>query len=180
MDAADFGALFDSFTDTVFRLETLQYYDVSAEDEDFRAWRERAPLPEYSVRTSSWLARIAATTITAGKQWSRAHLIRHPLTDYLDWEIRGYLEQQAVGEQILLVDLDQHPELSDVGPDFWLFDERTDHPGAVLMRYDEAGRMASRELAVEPATIQELAEIKARVLGAAVPLNTYLAGRRVA
>ena len=62
----------------------------------------------------------------------------HPLTEYTRYGLTSFVESQAVGAQIRIVDLNRHPELSDLGPDFWLFD--TGQPGAfaIVMRY-EAG-----------------------------------------
>lgn len=180
MDAASFGALFDSFTHTAFRLETRQTYEVSAEDESFRAFREGAAQPERSVRTSPWMRRIALST-AQGKEWSRIHLIRHPLSEYLRWELGGYVESQAVGERIGLVDLDEHPEHTNVGPDFWLFDAETDHPQAVLMHYDDAGNLLGREHATHALLVKDALDYTRRLLAdIAIPLNTYLAGRSVA
>jgi hypothetical protein len=177
MDSGAFNALFERFTRSAFRLETLPAYAVSAEDARLRAFREGAPRPERSVRTDPWLARIALTTIRDGKSWSRVHLIRHPLTEYLRFELVSYTESQAVGEQVGLVDLDEHPELAESGPDFWLFDWDTDQPFATLMHYTEDGRVDRRELVTEPERVAELDERRRQVTEVAVPLNVYLARR---
>jgi hypothetical protein len=78
----EFDDAFDQFRVSAFRLETMQYYSVSAEDARIRAFREGTPRPERSVRTSPWLRRIALTT-AAGKLWSRVHVIKEPLSEYL-------------------------------------------------------------------------------------------------
>lgn len=143
MTPDDFNAAFDEFRVSAFRLECLQTYAVSAEDARLRAFREGLPRPERSVRTSPWLQRIAATTI-GGKSWARARLVRHPLTEYTRYELIGLVESQAVGEQIRIVDLNSHPELSDLGPDFWLFDADEPDEFAIVMRY-EAGSVLGYE-----------------------------------
>ena len=91
MNFDEFDAWFDRFERSTFRLETLQRYAVSEEDERLRAFREGAPRPERSVRTSPWLRRIAVTTV-AGKRWQRVHIVEHPLSEYLCYEIEGYVE----------------------------------------------------------------------------------------
>jgi hypothetical protein len=140
----EFNAAFDGFRVSAFRLECLQTYAVSAEDARLRAFREGLPRPERSVRTNPWLARIAATTIT-GKEWTRARLVRHPLTEYTRYELIGFTESQAVGDQTRIVDLDTRPELADLGPDFWLFDAGAPDEFAIIMRYDAAGAVLSYE-----------------------------------
>jgi len=176
MDAASFDALFDSFTHQVFRLEAHQVYAVSAEDARLRAFREDTARPVRSVRTDPWLQRIALTT-AQGKSWSRVHLIRHPLSEYIRYELVSYVESQAVGESIGLVDLDEHPEFEHA-EDFWLFDEGTEQAHAVLMHYSKSGKVLDREPISAPTAVEELAQLKRQVQAAAVPLNHYLARRR--
>lgn len=167
----EFAALFDRFTDTAFRLERWQTYAVSAEDASVRAFREGLPRPERSVRTSPWLRRIAVTT-AQGRDWSRLRVVEHPLTEYTRHELLGYVESQAAGERILVADRD---DVGDLGPDFWLFDADTDHPCAVVMRYDQDGQIAERELVRDPAAVAALAAVRDRALAVAVPLNAFLA-----
>jgi hypothetical protein len=76
------------------------------------------PRPERSVRTSPWLRRIAVTTV-AGKRWQRVHIVEHLLSEYLCYEIEGYVES-ATGEEISIADRAAHPDLARLGPDFWL------------------------------------------------------------
>jgi hypothetical protein len=37
-----------------------------------------------------------------GKSWSRVHVIQEPLSEYLRYELIGYVESMAVGEEIRL------------------------------------------------------------------------------
>lgn len=140
MTPEEFDDAFDQFAVSAFRLETLQRYSVSAEDTRMRAFREGMPRPERSVRTSPWLRRIALTT-AAGKSWSRVHVIQEPLSEYLRYELIGYVESMAVGEEIRLA----HPPQDQALVDFWLFDAGTPGAFAVLMRYDDAGTVLGYE-----------------------------------
>ncbi len=171
MTPEEFAAVFDQFEHSAFRLETLQRYAVSAEDERLRAFREGLPRPERSVRTSDWLRRIALTT-AGGKSWSRAHLIREPLSEYLRYELIGYIESQACGEEIRLADLAKHPELGDLGPDFWLFDADTPGEFAVLMHYDQDGRVLGYERIGDAGWCRRQRD---RAWSASVSLAEYLA-----
>jgi hypothetical protein len=177
MDGSAFDALFDTFTHRVFRLEALQSYAVSAEDARLRAFRDGTPRPERSVRTDPWLRRIAVST-AAGKSWSRVHLVRHPLSEYLRYELVSYVESQAAGEEIGLVAVETYPQLA--GPDFWLFDWDTDHPQAVVMHYTPDGRVQEREHVTDPGRVEQMNQTRAAAQDAAVALNSYLVVRRSA
>jgi hypothetical protein len=169
----EFNAAFDSFQVSAFRLESLQTYAVSAEDARLRAFREGLPRPERSVRTSPWLHRIAATTI-AGKAWSRVRLVHHPLTEYTRYEMIGFVESQAVGDQIRIVDLNRHPQLSDLGPDFWLFDAGEPDEFAIIMRY-EAGSVLGYERTTDVGWCRDQWD---DAMAASISLAAYLAQRR--
>ena len=79
--------------------------------------------------------------------------------------------------------LADHPDLVTIGPDCWLywrFDEDTHHVHAVLMHYDQDGRIVDREQVTAERVVDALAHTKRLLLDIAVPLNTYLASGRVA
>jgi hypothetical protein len=170
----EFDAAFDGFTTSVWRLEALQRYTVDEEQERIRAWREGAPRPERSVRTSPWLRRIAVSTAD-GKRWGRVHVVRHPLSEYVRYELGGYVESAAAGEEISITDQAAHPRLASVGPDFWLFDEGTPGEFAIMMSYDEDGQWLGAERTSDPDTLARCRQVKALALDHAVPLNAYLA-----
>ncbi len=115
---------FDRFTTTAFRLETLPAYDVPEEPRQLDDFVAGLPVPERSVRTSKWLARMATTTV-AGKAWSRLRVISDRPTPYERWELDRFVESQACGEQIRIIVREDHLDL--VGRDFWLFDAGQPH-----------------------------------------------------
>jgi len=174
MDSQAFDALFDSFKYSAFRLETLQHYAVAAEDARLTAFREGLPRPERSTRTSPWLRRIAATTVE-GKSWSRVHIVEHPLSEYLRYELVSYVESQAVGERISVADRAPHPELAGLRADFWLFDAGTDSAHAVLMHYDQGGAVVGREAVHDLDAVRGLDAARRLAEQYALPLNDYLA-----
>jgi hypothetical protein len=133
-----FDDLFDGFTDTAFRLETRPQYLVDEEQEDFATWRAGLPRLERSPRTSPWLRRIQDTT-RAGKSWCRVHVIDRPLSEYLRYEVVGYRESAAAGEDVRIADRGSSALLEGLRSDFWLFDGDTDHALAVPMHYDPDG-----------------------------------------
>jgi uncharacterized protein DUF6879 len=170
LSPAEFNALFDSFTATVVRLEALPAYAVGgAEGERLAAFRAGQPRPLRSVRTDPWLARIAVTTVTAGKRWSRVRVVDDPLTDYERYELASYRESQSVGEEIQIA---QRRDVGDVGVDFWLFDDRH----VVLMHYHPDGSVDRRELCDDADVVAECRARLTAVEAAAVPLNVALVG----
>jgi uncharacterized protein DUF6879 len=177
MTLEEFDQLFNRFTATAFHLETHQAYAVSEEDERLRAWRDGRPRPERSVRTSPWLQRIASTTI-AGKRWSRVHLIKEPLSEYLRYQLVGYVESQAVGEEIRLASINEYPELAGLGPDMWLFDSGTPGAFGVQLDFDEFGHLIDI-VSVDVDGVVELELERDLALDYSVSLAEYLATRQV-
>ncbi|WP_427888809.1 DUF6879 family protein [Kribbella sp. GL6] len=176
MNFEEFDAYFDRFNADVFRLENLQTYTVGEGDE-VAAHLRGDPAPERSVRTSPWLARIAVTTV-AGKSWQRVHVVDHPLSDYLRYELARYVESQAAGEQVWIVDRTVDEALTELGEDFWLFD--ADSPGAyvVLMHYDDDGHFVGFDHTTDPAVLERCRKERELVRRHAIDLNTYLAERK--
>lgn len=172
MTAADFDALFDSFTTSVVRLETLPAYLVGgAEAERLRAFREGRPRPERSLRTDPWLRRIALTTV-AGKSWTRVRVVDTPLTEYQRYQLASHLEAQVVGERVLMA---SREDVSDRGEDFWLFDRGLPTARAAVMHYDRDGRWLGVDLVTDPAVLAELGKRVDTVCTVAAPLNEFLA-----
>ena len=178
MTPAEFDACFDRFKESVWRLETLQRYTIDEEEERIRAWREGEPRPERSVRTSPWLRRVAVSTAD-GKEWGRVHVVEHPLSEYLRYQIAGYIESAAAGEEIRIADKSADPALADIGPDFWLFDGDSPEAFAILMRYDEAGHWLGADYTTDPETLGRCRQAQAVALRHSVPLNVYLANSRM-
>ncbi|MFF1817405.1 DUF6879 family protein [Kribbella sp. NPDC058245] len=174
MNFEEFDSYFDRFATDVFRLENLQTYAVSEEDARLRAFRDGTARPERSVRTEPWLARIAVTTV-AGKSWERVHVVDHPLSEYLRYELVGYVESQAAGEQILIADRAVDGALTLLGEDFWLFDGDSPDAYAVLMHYDEAGHFVGFDHTTEADVLDRCRRERELVRRHAVGLNTYLA-----
>lgn len=170
MTPEEFDDAFDQFRVSAFRLETLQHYSVSAEDARMRAFREGTPRPERSIRTSPWLRRIALTT-AAGKSWSRVHVIQEPLSEYLRYELIGYVESMAVGEEVRLA----YPLEGRALVDFWLFDAGTPGAFAVLMRYSDDGVVLGYERVDKPAELVTLEAVRGLVWSQSWSLAEQLA-----
>jgi hypothetical protein len=166
----DFGDCFESFEHTAFRLETRQVYTVPAEQERIQAFRAGLPLPERSPRTSPWLARIQVTT-QAGKRWQRIRLVTEPMTDYTRYQLAGYKESAAAGEDIRICRCAAHRDLAALTQDFWLFDNLV----AVFLRYDTGGRFTGTDLTHDPAAISQCQAERDLAARHSMPLAAYLA-----
>lgn len=124
----------------LFRLETLDRYEVPSDGGDFARYLagEAAPDP---ARKAGWHEKLRADRERGVRRW-RVHVITEPLTDYLRFEIEWAHLRNAHLEDIRVLTRDRFPSGAGVG-DFWLVDG--DHP--VLMHYDSAGRFTGAELA---------------------------------
>lgn len=176
MTPAELGAHFDRFTRTAFRLECLQHY--GGEEDRQQAFGAGLPLPERSVRTSPWLARIAVTTATQGKRWQRVRVVEEPLTEYTRYELASYVESQAAGEEIRIARREAVPVTAMRG-DFWLFDPGTPEAFALILDYAPGGKFMNAELVTEPEMLEYCAAERDLALRSSVPLNEYLAGKAV-
>lgn len=171
MTPEEFDTCFDRFRFETFRLETLQQYLVDEEVPRVEAFKRGEPRPERSVRTNPWLRRIA-TTAAAGKDWKRIHAVELPLSEYLRYQIQGYIESQACGEQIRL--FETSGSVLDAG-DFWLFDGDTADAYAVALRYDLDGRWLGADYINDPDQLARYRELRDAVWPAGTGLNEFLA-----
>lgn len=166
MELDDLDALIRKSVRSAFRLETLPQYLVPQEDEEFVAWQAGRPLPPSTPETSPWLRRIQETTAN-GYRWYRVHILDTPLSAYSRFEIAGYVDNQAAGEEIFLVNRDVHADLAALTEDFWLVDDEI----AVSMIYDEDGRFLRPEPVSDVERCRSLRDIALRH---ALPLDEYL------
>mgnify|MGYP000327177678 CR=1 FL=1 len=80
------------------------------------------------------------------------------------------------GEQVLILPAEGiYTAATDA--DFWLLDYGTDHARAALMSYTPDGAFDGFQLVDDPTALVELDRRRAELVMAAVPLNTYVAGR---
>ncbi|MFE7131193.1 DUF6879 family protein [Streptomyces sp. NPDC057638] len=158
-----FGRLFEAFERTAFRLETLAVYDVEEEREEFERFLSGGDMgPEWD--DNPWVRSMT----DLGKQVSRVHVLRSPLTDYLRYELAAYPGNITAGETIGIIDLAERPTPELPDHDFWLFDDRT----VLRMHYTPEGRF----IGAEPLPEGELAEYQGyrdRALTTAEPFATY-------
>jgi len=164
MELDDLASLIGAAQRSVFRLETLAQYLVPAEAELIEAHRAGNPEPLPTPESNPYLARVQ-TAVRRGIQWHRVHVLDHPLTDYLRYELWVYASMQDVGEQIYIAERHSHPSLDALRQDFWLVDDSA----AVTMIYDDEGRFVRPERA----DLQRCRDMRDTALRHAEPFQYY-------
>jgi len=94
--------------------------------------------------------------------------VSSPLSDYLRFEFAAQMPSAQAGEDIRVADLIEHPELTRLRQDFWLFDSET----VLLQHYDEEGRFRGSELRSDVAAY--CCQMRDQALNASIPLMEYL------
>ncbi|MBT2488118.1 hypothetical protein J7E96_06165 [Streptomyces sp. ISL-96] len=163
LSGEEFGALFDTFERTAFRLETLDEYDVEEEREEIARFLAGEGMgPEWT--DNPWVRSMT----DKGKHVARVHVLQSPLTDYLRYELAAYPGNIKAGESIGIIDQTEQPVTGLPDHDFWLFDDTA----VYRMHYTEAGAFIGGEL-LPPERLPEYQEYRDRALAAAVPFANY-------
>jgi hypothetical protein len=154
---AQMGAfIFERFTTDLFRLETLPYYEVASDDQDYRRYLRGEAEPNAADK-APWLDELRADT-AVGKRWRRVHTLSHPLTDYLRYECEwGYVHNVEAGEDVRILDLDtlHLGSFERTITDFVVIDQRY----AVRSLYDDHYRFSHAEVVKDPGSFIALADL---------------------
>jgi len=129
------------------------------------------------VATNSYLAGVARARL-AGKDRGRVRIVEEPLTDYTEYQLIGYQESAAAGEDIRITNRAASPELAGLREDFWLLDEGHRTESVMLMGYTDAGEFTGALLARDGTTLRHCRQAKALAIRYSMPLNEYLATRQ--
>lgn len=166
LSRAEFVELFDTFTESAWRLEIQGTYDEPEEREPLR--RFLAGEPDDLEWMSDWFAWIREITL-AGRQFGRVRVLVEPPTDYQRFEL-GLLTPPAVdaGEDIRVLPADRVHELRLPLHDFWLFDDAR----AAVIHFGPEG-VAGAELLDDDAAVQPFREIRDRAWDASVPYREW-------
>jgi hypothetical protein len=152
------------------RLETLQHYDVSGDEERQRAFLAGDPLPPPRQGKADDLALIADLR-RRGRDVGRVHVVDRPLSDYIRYELAVYAENAAAGEDVLIADRSAHPELEGLARDFAIFDSET----VVLFDYDDSGRVRGYRVADDCETVEGCLAEYGLAAARSLPLAEFLA-----
>lgn len=163
----DLSAVLDrarSVEHAMFRLETLQAYDVAYELEAYERFLRSG---QVDLTPGPWQALVAGH-VAAGRACRRVHVVTEPLTPYLRYELAApYARSIAAGEQIRLLTVAPGSWPPGVpGYDFWVFDEEV-----WVMRYDDAGRFVQIEVDRSPQAAAEHQAAAEKAFTAATPVT---------
>lgn len=163
------------FRYSAFRLETLQDYGGSGEDEEIAAFLTGQPRPPLDPEHEQWASVLAAHR-RAGRIVQRVHVVTEPISDYARWELTwGYAPSVEAGEDIRIVPVREGEgwPLDVPRRDFWLFDARELYD----MHYDPDGMWLGVELVTDPARVAAACHWRDAALHHAVPWRQYMQAR---
>lgn len=172
--AAEFEAKFRRFHYSVFRLETLQVYRGSGEDEWIAAFEAGHPAPPPDPEQDAWEEMIRANR-RAGRVMQRVHVVAEPVSDYMAFELTwAYAPNVTAGEDIRVIPVRDGRWPEDVPRgDFWLFDSTE----LFDARYTDDGTWLGVAPVTDPARIVQACRARAAALHQAQPWRDYMAAR---
>lgn len=166
-----FSRLFVDFRSTAYRLETLQVYDISYEQQEFQDFLAGRPRGEFPG-IANWVDRVR-TGRRLGKTFRRVHVVEEPLSDYVRFEAAwSYRHTVAAGEDVRVIAVGPG-EWPDGVPrqDYWLFDSSR----LVLMNYADDGAFLSAELVEDPERVAQAKRWQQRAWDQSTPFKVYAA-----
>jgi hypothetical protein len=160
--------------ESMYRLETLQAYDVAYERAQYAAFLAGEAI---DLTPGPWQVSVGRHR-SASRAVERVHVVTEPLTDYLRYEMAtSYRRNRAAGERIGIIPATPGHWPSDVPTrDHWLFDDRD----LWIMLYDHQGRFIEAERRTDPAEIRNAVVGKQVALTTAIPFDDYLQTRNPA
>lgn len=142
----EFGAIFDNFEHTAFRLEVRDRYDEPYENESLHKFL--AGEPDDLPWMQEWLDMIRAA-MADGRRFRRVRVVSLPLTDYSRFGVWCAQFTNAAGEDIRYLTRDRAEATELPHHDYWLFDSRT----LVRMHINDDDQFLGAELVEEPAAV---------------------------
>jgi hypothetical protein len=117
--STDLRTALEAARHSIFRLEALQVYAGSGEDEALAAFRTGGE-PVRPRDKDAYTAMVRAA-VGRGCTVQRVHVVTEPLSEYLQWELRySYPLNVEAGEDVRIAVTATEPRI----PDFWLLDDR--------------------------------------------------------
>lgn len=144
IDRAEFGALFERYEHTAFRLETRDRYNEPYTAEALRRYLAGEPI-DYSER-EPWGDKVRAA-VARGKRMERVRVVTEPLTDYVRYSMHIARLNNEAGEDIRYLPRARAADLDLPDVDFWLFDSIK----AAVLHYDDDDRSLDQRDLVDDA-----------------------------
>lgn len=171
LDATELGEIIEATQRSIFRLEAMAEYNVTAADRDVT--RYLAGEEPDMDRKQAWLDTLRAR-VARGIELRHVRVLRTPLSDYdrmaCEW---GFDYNVQTGQQVRVWDTSRHSagELAhiDAAGDFYLLDSGT----LLQMFYNEAGGFTGALSPAEPEAVQRYGRLAARVWQEAEPFSAW-------
>lgn len=155
---------------SAFRLECLQVYAGSGEDEGIAAFHRGDLVPPPDPAGDEYSAMLHAHR-AAGRTRQRVHVVSEPITAYLAYELTwAYGPHVAAGEDIRIIPAGRHWPVDVPVQDFWLFDSQYRFD----LRYDRNGQWIGVEPAPDPAMVAEACFVRDAAVHQSMPWSDYL------
>jgi hypothetical protein len=169
---AECSRLLASFSHSAWRLETYDTYHLDYEAADFQQFLAGRSAPPTEISWwRPWLDMVTAMT-REGKRVGRVRILAEPPTDYQRWELWAAPWHAQAGEHIGYLTRTQANTLGlPTEYDWWLLDEQS----VIVMRFDEIGRIAGKDLVTDPGIVAEHREWRDLAVRHAVPAEVYSA-----
>jgi hypothetical protein len=172
LGSAEFGQLFTEVKRSWFRLETLQHYDVSGEQEQFDAFQAGKATMPYDPADAEWSTMVSGH-IAAGRTLQRVHVVAEPLSPYVQYELTwGYRPALEAGEDIRVIPCAEGawPNGLPEAHDFWLLDE-----ALWLMAYDPDGRPLYADHITDQTRVKQHLSWRDVAITRSIPVDDYIA-----
>ncbi len=99
----EFNRLFTDFKFTAYRLEALQRYDVTYEQDEFSRFLAGEARGEFPG-IAEWIDGTVTKAVAAGKSLSRVHVVELPMSDYVRFECAwAYEHTVEAGEDVRIL-----------------------------------------------------------------------------
>lgn len=172
--APEFIDKFRRFRYSVFRLETLQAYGNSGEDDAMAAFLAGDPVP-VTPELREWTHMIRAN-VEAGRTVQRVHVVTEPLSDYVRFELAGYAPNVEAGEDIRIIPVrewESWPVDLPQEHDYWLFDNHELYD----QHYGPGGWWLGTEPVDDPARVVEACRWRDAAIHQGMPWKGYMTGQ---
>ncbi|MFF5004116.1 DUF6879 family protein [Streptomyces phaeochromogenes] len=153
IDDTTFGAYFEEFEHTAWRLETRCGYASDRAGDKYRQYLVTGEVPDDSHRP--WCANIRAQT-AQGKRIERVRIVDTPPTSEQLFLLAAAASNNAAGEDIRNLWRMDAGKAGLPSEDFWLFDSRR----ALALHFDDEDEYLGAELVENPTRIVRFCQIR--------------------
>ncbi len=168
----DFNRLWAESKTEIFRVQFLNTYRVSGEEEQFNAYMEGKTMNlDNDLGTKAWMNNIRKKRVE-GVRNINLIVVDLPLSDYMKFAIDvHYNKQVQAGREILFLD---RKAVSNIVPgfkDYWEFDSKT----VIPMKYDSEGHfLGGGRIIINSEIVSKYTHIKNTLLKHAISMEYFL------